>query len=457
MFGQDRGDRAHQEEVSSTSIEPMTVQCCIAGGGPAGMMLGLLLARAGVTVVVLEKHADFLRDFRGDTIHPSTLELMWELDLLEPCLRLPHQEVRELRAAIGDGVVPIADFSHLPTRCRFLALMPQWDFLTFLATQAARYPTFRLRMQTEVRELLRAPDRVAGVRATTPTGPLEVRADLVIGADGRGSVVRDQAGFRPRELGAPMDVLWFRISRRPDDPVQTMGRFEPGRIFIQLNRGTYWQCGYVIPKGTFGAIQQRGLETFRTGLATLMPFAADRVGELHAWQAVQLLTVRVDRLSRWCDPGLLCLGDAAHAMSPIGGVGINLAIQDAVAAANRLAAPLRDGRLTLRDLRRVQRRRAWPTIVTQGLQLLIQRRLIAPTLARAGPQTTPLVVRLLIRFPILRRLPARLIGLGIRREHVQPSAVPAAQPASQTRPSTAAGAAGGQDRGTVSRKARQAR
>jgi 2-polyprenyl-6-methoxyphenol hydroxylase-like FAD-dependent oxidoreductase len=412
-----RGGRMAGE--SPSAVEVVRVRCCIAGGGPAGMMLGLLLARAGVTVVVLEKHADFLRDFRGDTIHPSTLELMDELGLLEAFLQLPHQEVPELRARVGDTEVPIADFRSLPTRCRFLAFMPQWDFLSFLATHAAHYPTFQLRMQAEVRELLREPARVAGVRAHTPAGRLEVHADLVVGADGRDSVVRAQAGLESRALGAPMDVLWFRLSRRPDDPAQTMGVFQPGRIFVQIDRGAYWQCGYVIPKGAFAGLRAEGLDAFRGAVATAAPFAADRVGELESWEAVRLLTVRVDRLRRWYAPGVLCLGDAAHAMSPIGGVGVNLAIQDAVAAANRLAVPLRKARPARGDLLGVQRRRAWPTAIIQGLQVVIQRRLIAPVLARTAPQRLPLPIRLLARYPRLRRLPARLIGLGIRREHVR--------------------------------------
>jgi 2-polyprenyl-6-methoxyphenol hydroxylase-like FAD-dependent oxidoreductase len=403
----------------------MSVRCCIAGGGPAGMMLGLLLARAGVDVVVLEKHADFLRDFRGDTIHPSTLELLHELGALQDFLKLPHQEVHEIGAQIGDVSLPVADFRHLPTRCKFIAFMPQWDFLTFLAERAGRYPSFDLRMQTEVTGLIGESGRTVGVRATTPDGPLAIRADLVVGADGRSSVVRAKAGLRVQELGAPMDVLWFRLSRRPADPEQTMGRFDIGRIFIMINRGEYWQCGYVIPKGSVETVHARGLETFRNGVATLAPFAADRVGEIRDWEDVRLLTVRVDRLPRWYRPGLLCIGDAAHAMSPIGGVGINLAIQDAVAAAGLLAEPLRERRLTTDQLRRVQQRRQLPTRVTQRLQLLVQRRVITRVLGGTRPLAPPLLLRLLARFPVLRRLPARLIGVGVRPEHVQTPAAPA--------------------------------
>src|SRR5262245_50670780 len=347
------------------------VTCCVAGGGPAGMMLGLLLARARVSVLVIEKHADFLRDFWGDTIHPSTLELMHELGLLEEFLALPHQEVPRLIAQFGELTVPIADFTHLPTRCKFIALMPQWDFLDFLARQASRYPTFQLLMRTEATGRIEEMGRVTGVRAATPEGPLDVRADLVIAADGRSSVLRERAGFRVNDLGAPMDVFWFRLSRRPTDPEATMGRFDVGRIFVLLNRGEYWQCGYVIPKGAADEVRHRGLEAFRASVAALVPFAADRVGEIHDWDDAKLLTVKVDRLRQWCRPGLLCIGDAAHAMSPVGGVGINLAIQDAVAAANRLWRPLLDRDVTTEHLRRVQRRREWPTRVTQWLQVAV--------------------------------------------------------------------------------------
>jgi 2-polyprenyl-6-methoxyphenol hydroxylase-like FAD-dependent oxidoreductase len=394
------------------------VRCCVAGGGPAGMMLGLLLARAGVDVLVLEKHADFLRDFRGDTIHPSTLEVMHELGLLTELLRLPHQQAREISAYVGGVSLPVADFTHLPTRCRFLAFMPQWDFLNFLAEHAGRYPQFRLRMRAEVTALIEDAGRITGVRATTPDGQLEVRADLVVGADGRHSRTRAAAGLQVRELGAPMDVLWFRLSRREADPAQTMGRFYPGGLLVLINRGDYWQCGLVIPKGAHEDIRRRGLPAFREDVAWLAPFVADRVGELRDWDMIKLLSVQVDRLSRWSRPGLLCIGDAAHAMSPVGGVGINLAIQDAVAAANLLAAPLREGRLTEADLRQVQRRRELPTRITQRLQLFVQDRVIKRVLGGTTALSPPLVLRLLARIPWLRRIPARLIGIGIRPEHV---------------------------------------
>ena len=399
-------------------MRTLSTRCCVAGGGPAGMMLGLLLARAGVDVVVLEKHADFLRDFRGDTIHPSTLEVMHELGLLEAFLALPYTQVRELAGIIGGERIPIADFGHLPVRCPFIALMPQWDFLDFLAGHARRYPGFALRMSTGVVGLIDDGGRVVGVSATAPDGPLEVRADLVVGADGRDSTVRAAAGLRVETLGAPMDVLWFRLPRKPGDAGQLLGRVEAGRIFIMLDRGDYWQCGFVIAKGTLDEIRARGLAAFRDEVARLADARAD-ASALRDWEDVKLLTVRVDRLARWFRPGVLCLGDAAHAMSPVGGVGINLAIQDAVAAANLLAAPLREGRVSAEDLARVQRRREWPTRVTQRVQVLVQNRIVRRVLQRRRPLRAPPAVRLLVRFPRLRRLPGRLVGLGVRPEHVR--------------------------------------
>src|SRR5712691_11195780 len=393
------------------AVDKVSVRCCVSGGGPAGVMLGLLLARAGVEVLVLEKHADFLRDFRGDTIHPSTLEVMHELGLLEDLLKLPHQKAPRINAQVGGLALTVADFTHLPTHCRFIAFMPQWDFLNFLAERGARYPTFTLRMRAEVTGLIEEAGRIVGLHATTSDGPLEVRASLVVGADGRHSVVRARAGLKVNEFGAPMDVLWFRLSRRPSDPENPVARFEMGRIFIMLNRGEHWQCGFVIPKGSLDQLQKRGLSAFRESVAQLAPFAADRVGELRDWDEVKLLTVRVDRLRQWYRPGLLCIGDAAHAMSPVGGVGINLAIQDAIAAANLLAQPLRSGTLSLDDLKAVQKRRDWPTRVTQRLQLMIQKRLIARALQSDASFAPPLFIRMLEMFPALGRIPARLIGL----------------------------------------------
>jgi 2-polyprenyl-6-methoxyphenol hydroxylase-like FAD-dependent oxidoreductase len=399
--------------------QTLSARCCIAGGGPAGMMLGLLLARGGVEVAVLEKHADFLRDFRGDTIHPSTLELMWELGWLEDFLRLPHQKVRTLYVGIGGATYPVADFGHLPEHCRFIALMPQWDFLNFLAEHGRRYPNFVLKMRAEVMDLIEEQGVVSGLRATTPEGPLEVRADLVVGADGRHSTVRARAGLRVRELGAPIDVLWFRLSRRPDDRDETLGRFEAGHIFIMINRGEHWQCAFVIPKGTLDRLKAAGLPAFRGSVAGLAPAVADRVGEIADWDAVKLLTVQVDRLTDWYRRGVLCIGDAAHAMSPIGGVGINLAVQDAVAAANILTRPLLDRRLTFDHLAGVQKRRELPTRLTQGFQILVQNRIIARVLEGRRAVAAPWPVRLLTAFPVLRRIPARIVGMGVRPEHVR--------------------------------------
>jgi len=402
----------------------VVVQCCVVGGGPAGMMLGFLLARAGVSVLVLEKHGDFLRDFRGDTIHPSTLELMHELGLLESLLQLPHQEARTLTGQVGDATFTLADFSHLPTRCKFVAFMPQWDFLNFLAAEGRRLPAFALRMQAEATGLIAdGAGRIIGVRAETPDGALDIQADLVVGADGRHSTIRDKAGLVVERLGAPMDVLWFALSRSPADPADTIGRFDAGRIFIAINRGTHWQCGYVIPKGNADKVRADGLDAFRATVARLMPHARDRVGEIGDWDAVKLLTVAVDRLRDWSRPGLLCIGDAAHAMSPVGGVGINLAVQDAVAAANILWAPLRERRLTPDHLRQVQDRRALPTRWTQRGQILIQDRVIRRVLGSTGTPSPPLALRLFARLPFLQRIPARLIGLGVRPEHVRSPAL----------------------------------
>ncbi|HEY6920189.1 MAG TPA: FAD-dependent oxidoreductase [Methyloceanibacter sp.] len=406
------------------ATETITTSCVIAGGGPAGMVCGFLLARAGVDVLVLEKHADFLRDFRGDTIHPSTLQIMYELGLLDAFLERPHQEVRELAGVIGDDRIMLADFSHLPTHCHFIALMPQWDFLDFLAEHAKRYPSFRLKMLADVDGLLEDGAAIVGLTAKQPQGRLEVRSNLVIGTDGRHSIVREKAGLKVEDLGAPMDVLWFRLAKRSDDEGQTLGRIQAGVVFVMLDRGDYWQCAYVIRKGGFAELRRQGLAAFRTAVAALNARLADRVQAIGSWDDVKLLTVTVDRLQRWYREGLLCIGDAAHAMSPIGGVGINLAIQDAVAAANILWRPLREGSVHEADLRKVQERREWPTRATQRLQLFIQDRVISNVLALKTRPSAPFAVKLLNWVPLLRRIPARLIGLGFRPEHVRVPELP---------------------------------
>jgi 2-polyprenyl-6-methoxyphenol hydroxylase-like FAD-dependent oxidoreductase len=407
----------------------MTTTCAIVGGGPAGMMLGVLLARAGVAVTVLEKHADFLRDFRGDTIHPATLELMHELGELDAFLALPHAKAPQLAVTVGDAETIVTDFNHLPTRCKFIALMPQWDFLDFLAGLGRRYPGFDLRMCTEATGLILKGGKTVGVRAATPDGTLEIHADLVVAADGRGSTLRQQAGLKPRAFGAPMDVQWFRVPREADDPAMTMGRFDAGRILISINRGDYWQCAYVIPKGGDAAFRAHNIGWFRDRVAATLPFAAGRLDAIAGWDDVKLLTVQVDRLDRWHAPGLLCIGDAAHAMSPIGGVGINLAVQDAAATANRLYGPLRAGTADEAALADVQRRRLWPTRMMQRFQVAAQQRIVARVLDSDTPLTMPLPLRLLRRFPVLRRIPARLIGLGLRPEHIHAPELPPAETA----------------------------
>ncbi len=400
--------------------EQVHVRCCVAGGGPAGMVLGFLLARAGVDVLVLEKHADFLRDFRGDTVHPSTLELMYELGILDDFLRRPHQELSEVGALVEDFAVTVADFSHLPTHCKFIALMPQWDFLNFFAEKAKAYPQFRLRMEADVTDLILENGRVSGVRAITPTGVLEVCADLTVGADGRHSTVRERAGMEVIDLGAPIDVPWMRVVRQPSDPNQTLGRFRAGKILVTLNRGDYWQCAYVIPKGQFDLIRQRGLPAFREDIESVAPFLRGRTMELKEWHDIKLLSVAVDRLRRWSRTGLLCIGDSAHAMSPIGGVGINLAIQDAVAAANFLAEPLRRGTVTDALLHKVEKHREFPTKMTQGFQVFAHQHFVNPALSSQAPiRKPPLPLKLLQRFPVLRRIPARMLGLGFRPEQVR--------------------------------------
>lgn len=403
----------------SHSLEILKIRCCIVGGGPAGMMLGFLLARQGIEVLVLEKHIDFLRDFRGDTIHPSTLEVMHELGLLGEFLSRPHQEVQTVSIIVGGETLALGDFTHLPTKCKFIAFMPQWDFLDFLADHARTYPHFHLRMQAEVTDVIEEGNKVVGVRVSTPQGPLEVRADLVVAADGRRSTVREKAGLEVMNIGAPMDVLWMRLSKIPSDPSQLLGRIEAGHMLVMIDRGAYWQCAYLISKGSFATLRQEGLPAFRSKLAGLAPFLGTRVDELQRWDDIKLLTVEVDRLRQWSKPGLLCIGDAAHAMSPVGGVGINLAIQDAVATANILGPWLKDGPVDPEQLGLVQKRREWPTQMTQRLQVLIQNRMITPLLKSRKPVSAPWIVRMLARWPLFRRLPARVVGIGFRPEHIR--------------------------------------
>jgi 2-polyprenyl-6-methoxyphenol hydroxylase-like FAD-dependent oxidoreductase len=410
---------ASTDTTPATTVTPnaLTTQCCITGGGPAGMMLGYLLARAGVDVVVLEKHADFLRDFRGDTIHPSTLEVMKELGFLDEFLRLPHYKVERLGGQLGDASIIVADFTKLRTTCRYLVFMPQWDFLAFIAGKALCYPGFHLMMNAEAAALIERDGAVAGVQAKTESGTVAISAPLVVGCDGRNSTIRALANLKVDDFGAPMDVLWMRLSRRPGDGEDVFGRFEAGHIFIQINRGDYWQCAYIIPKGTADDMKQRDIGELRNEILRLSPWFGERVNELKSWDDVKLLTVALDRLPKWYRPGLLCIGDAAHAMSPIGGVGINLAIQDAVAAANVLAEPLRAGLVEESHLLRIQVRRMWPTRVTQALQRMIQNRVITKVLAGATPKP-PAAMKLLEWFPALRAIPARVIGIGVRPEHV---------------------------------------
>lgn len=368
-------------------------------------------------MIVLEKHADFFRDFRGDTIHPSTLQLMYELGLLDDFLKQPHQELRELRAVVNGQAVPIADFTKLPTHSKFLAFMPQWDFLNFLSTRAKEFPSFQLLMQHEVIDLIFDQQRVTGVRAKTPKGELEVHADLVIAADGRHSIVQARAGLERLEFGVAIDVLWMRISKKENDPQQTLGFFQQGKLLVLLDRDDYWQCGFVIPKGGFDNIKTRGLQELQNEIVTFAGFLRDRVAEIDDWSKIKLLTVQINRLRHWCRDGLLCIGDSAHAMSPAGGVGINLAIQDAVATANLLAGKLQTGPVPVDDLRKVQARREWPTRLIQAMQVFVHRHVVTGQTSRRK-ESLPFLVRLLKWFPVLRQLPARFIGIGPRPEHI---------------------------------------
>ncbi|WP_176073082.1 FAD-dependent oxidoreductase [Brucella intermedia] len=393
--------------------------CVIAGGGPAGLMLGLLLARSGVSVTVLEKHPDFLRDFRGDTIHPSTLQIMHELGLLDGLLTLPHTKAYRLHAEIGGQDITIADFSRIPARCRFIAFMPQWEFLDYIAREAAKYPNFKLIMPANVVELIERDGNVTGLVAATPAETINISAKLVVGADGRNSVVRAKARMEIESFGSPSEILWMKLSHLPDDPPYTMGHGGPRQGFVMIDRGDYWQCGYVLRKQTFAEVKQKGLDAFREAVAKVSPMPADRMDEIHTWDDVHLLSVRIDRLKKWWKPGLLCIGDAAHAMSPIGGFGVNLAIQDAVAAANILAAPLKSNDVLSRHLAAVEARRRFPTKATQKLQLMMRSDRRKRETKNARPDGPPAFMRHLARWPILAHLAGRLIGVGFRPEHVR--------------------------------------
>jgi 2-polyprenyl-6-methoxyphenol hydroxylase-like FAD-dependent oxidoreductase len=396
------------------------VQCCIAGGGPAGMLLGFLLGRAGVRTVVLEKHADFLRDFRGDTVHPSTMMIMQELGLLDDFLKLPHSEIRAFAVEIGNARLKVAEFAKVPTPCKFIALMPQWDFLNFLADKGRRFPALRVMMSTQVTSLIESGGRVAGVRASTTDGPVEIHADLVVGCDGRASTVRAASGLEVQVLGSPIDVLWFRLSKRAGDPEQVLGRLGLNTMIVTIDRTDYWQCAYVIGKGGIGRVHAAGLEAFKASVADGARFLSDRVDELESFDDVKLLSVTVDRLTTWSKPGLLCIGDAAHAMSPVGGVGINLAIQDAVATANLLAAKLKAGTLRDDDLESVRRRRLFPVKVIQGMQVAVHNRVLKPTVTGGNRiLKVPWPLKVLDANAWLRRWPAQLLGLGLRPEHVR--------------------------------------
>jgi len=406
-----------QERPSPRTI---TTRCCIVGGGPAGMMLGYLLGRAGVDTLVLEKHADFFRDFRGDTVHPSTLQVMDELGLIDGFLKLPHQRLQKMDGKFGETSIRIADLSRLKAKYPFIAFMPQWDFLNFLRESGGRFPSLRVMMSADATDLIRSGDRVAGVKANTHEGSVEIRADLTIGCDGRHSMVRQRAGLEVKEIGAPMDVLWFRAGKRGDENESVFARLVPGKMMVTFDRGDYWQCAYVIAKGEYEAVRARGLDAFRDAIVGMAPILKSGMAEVRSWDDVKLLTVAINRLKRWTLPGLLCIGDAAHAMSPVGGVGVNLAVQDAVATANLLAERLADGCPAEHELDAVRRRREFPVRMTQAMQVVVQNRLISAALKPGGePLRPPLPVRLINAVPWLQGITARFVGLGVRPEHVQ--------------------------------------
>jgi 2-polyprenyl-6-methoxyphenol hydroxylase-like FAD-dependent oxidoreductase len=410
-------------DAGSFSEQPsgrtMQVRCCIVGGGPAGMMLGYLFGRAGIDVVVLEKHADFFRDFRGDTVHPSTLQVMDELGLIDGFLKLPHQQLQKLDGMFGGAPVRIADLSRVGTKYPFIAFMPQWDFLNFLREAGKRFASLKVMMNAEAIDLIHRGDQIAGVRAKTPEGPIDIVADLTIACDGRHSVVRERAGLATDEIGAPMDVLWFRAGRRPNESENLFARVEPGKMMVTFDRGDYWQCAYVIAKGQFDAVKARGLPALLDDVARMAPILKPGLADVKGWDDVKLLTVAINRLKRWTLPGLLCIGDAAHAMSPVGGVGVNLAVQDAVATANLLAAKLTSGCPTEDELDAVRRRREFPVKMTQRMQVIAQNNIVSAALKPGNePFNVPLAVRLITAVPWLQGITARLVGLGVRPEHV---------------------------------------
>jgi 2-polyprenyl-6-methoxyphenol hydroxylase-like FAD-dependent oxidoreductase len=394
-------------------------KCCIVGGGPAGMMLGYLLARSGLETLVLEKHADFFRDFRGDTVHPSTLQVMDELGLIDGFLKIPHQELQKLEGRFGDATIRLADLGRLRVKYPFIALMPQWDFLNFLREQGGRFKSLNVMMNANATDLLWAGDRVIGVKARTPEGPIEIRAELTVGCDGRHSIVRQCAGLEVVEIGVPMDVLWFRAPRRQNETENLLARIETGKMLVTFDRGDYWQCAYVIPKGQNDAVRARGLDAFRNDVIGMAPILASGISDVRSWDDVKLLTVAINRLKRWTKPGLLCIGDAAHAMSPVGGVGVNLAIQDAVATANLLAARLASGCPSEQELDSVRRRREFPVRMTQALQVIVQNNIISAAIGpKKQPLRVPIVARIINAIPWLQGIPARFIAIGVRPEHV---------------------------------------
>lgn len=397
--------------------QTLAVQCCIVGGGPAGMMLGYLLGRAGIRTAVLEKHADFFRDFRGDTVHPSTLQVMNELGLLDDFLKIPHQQLTQMQGIFGSTPVRIADLSRLNTTCPFIALMPQWDFLNFLETKGTRFPNLQVLKSTEAKQLVRKGERITGVVAMTPQGPLRITADLTVACDGRHSIMREQAGLQVKDIGAPIDVLWFRVGKQTNDSDGVFARLHRGQMMVTIDRDEYWQCAYIIAKGKIDEIKARGLDVFRENVASMVPVLRPHIGDVKSWDDVKLLTVRIDRLTCWALPGLLCIGDAAHAMSPVGGVGVNLAVQDAVAAANILFDKFRKGGPSLAELEQVQHRRLFPARMTQAMQTVIQDRIIS--LALSGEELEPpLAVRVINAMPWLQGLTARALAIGFRPEQV---------------------------------------